>query len=315
MRSRSKNIFWRIVNNEDSTTELLCNLFQFDEFKNIFLQLLCDKGIEIPDIDFDSVNAQCSTEFGRPDIVIEGNDHILAIENKTDVNRELTSQQPEGYLKFLVDKPQKNKAILFLIPKGYKEEEKIKEYQKKSDIVHINIIYWEEFLQTLKASKLQDHGTIFKHFIELINGWFGYETITFSKEEYDSMKYTPKLLKLIDNVAGVIGKSFKTSLESEVGSYGYRIIMGNTLICWFGCWYELWEKKGHVLICSAHQAAHPYGFSLLPQCFPIPRHFQYIDSSGNAHIVVPIPELKPGDRDNIKEVAEYILAGLSVRKE
>jgi len=79
---RVQNIFHNIVTDENSTTELLCNLLRFDVFRVPFLELILP-GIDSSEIAWDHIETQIDHgEFGRPDIQIRNGSILALIEVK-----------------------------------------------------------------------------------------------------------------------------------------------------------------------------------------------------------------------------------------
>lgn len=95
-KSGRTNIFYKVVNNENTTTELLCNLLQFPVFLNGVLKMLSDDIEFTEDIE---VETQYSINYGKgyPDIRMHSDQVELLIEVKID-HAPLTDNQPKGYL-------------------------------------------------------------------------------------------------------------------------------------------------------------------------------------------------------------------------
>jgi hypothetical protein len=88
---REKNIFYKLTSeNENATTELLCNLCKYDDHKNAIMDVLTLSDMQI---NFDDISTQQSISENKkiPDIVIENNNIIIYIENKIDRNYKLRS--------------------------------------------------------------------------------------------------------------------------------------------------------------------------------------------------------------------------------
>jgi hypothetical protein len=85
---RDDNIFYRLTKeNENSTTELLCNLLRTKYIRNICLKFfgIPDKIIE--GITIHNINTQkLSRTEGIPDIIIQDTDCYYIIENKIRIN-------------------------------------------------------------------------------------------------------------------------------------------------------------------------------------------------------------------------------------
>ena len=95
---RVQNVFHNIVTDENSTTELLCNLLRFDDFRAPFLKLI------LPDFDsseiaWDHIETQIDHgKFGRPDIQIRNGSLLALIEVKVVASLDTTKNQPDGFV-------------------------------------------------------------------------------------------------------------------------------------------------------------------------------------------------------------------------
>jgi hypothetical protein len=249
-----ENIFHKLVNDEDDFTELLCNMFRYKDFENIFLKYL---KLDI------KTKVFCETQFktknkqrnGRPDMVISCNNGIAFLEAKVTDSR-LTKNQPEGYLKELKNKNEPTKRLYFLLPKNYKH---LKELNERFDNIEhneisINIKYWEKFFEYLKQEKFYLKSDLFNEYYNLLKNWFGYETIIFSIEEKKTMSNNI-------NIMLKVGKWLE-SMRSHLETNGYSVSNSDGLLelglyisnnigkdyGWIGVWFELWEETGDCFI-------------------------------------------------------------------
>ena len=91
---RVSNVFHNIVTDENSTTELLCNLLQFEDFRVQFLELILP-GIDSSEIAWDHIETQIDhADFGRPDIQIRNGSVLAFIEVKVVAGLDTTVNQP-----------------------------------------------------------------------------------------------------------------------------------------------------------------------------------------------------------------------------
>jgi hypothetical protein len=250
------NIFQNIVSDENSFTELLCNMMKYDHFKNTFLNFL---GIN------DTINFDFDTQYrtkeyqsnGRPDFVISSGIDFIFIEIKTG-NTNLTRNQPKGYLKELSSMTLENKYLYFILPKNYKFEQelkiKIEKYNKNKIIT--KIFYWDDFFELLKNEKCDQINDLCKEYYDLIKNWYGYEHIQFFKKENLKMEKLEigKFVDKIENMVYTIGdllnsNGYKLKYSKAPGEFGFSIFdKKNKEICWFGAWISLWAKTGDVVI-------------------------------------------------------------------
>ena len=67
---RVENVFYNIVTNENSTTELLCNLMRFPEFRVQLLGLILP-GANLSGVGWDDIDTQVDLgAYGRPDMEV-----------------------------------------------------------------------------------------------------------------------------------------------------------------------------------------------------------------------------------------------------
>ena len=94
---REKSIFYNLTDeNENATTELLCNLCIYDEYREIIFNIL---GLNNFDIFFDDIQTQKQIPKKRkkPDIIIENNETKIFIENKIKAGYYLLKSQIKTY--------------------------------------------------------------------------------------------------------------------------------------------------------------------------------------------------------------------------
>jgi hypothetical protein len=144
---REQSIFYNLAaENENSTTELLCNLCKNEDSKQVVLDAL---GLKDLPVSFDDIQTQQSISIRkkRPDIVIENEQVKVYIENKTNRNYRLLKSQKHDYPQDLM-KSKKNVKLIYLVPKGYKYIEDIEDVEEKHGFV--SIVYWEDLIDALE---------------------------------------------------------------------------------------------------------------------------------------------------------------------
>ena len=114
---REKNIFFGLIKNENSMTELFCNFLQFKSFRDTVLGLFLEKN-ELNSIKFEDIDTQCSlpNNKGRPDMIISNDSVKILFELKTEVDTPLTENQPFSYLEYLRTISSKTKWLIFFTP-------------------------------------------------------------------------------------------------------------------------------------------------------------------------------------------------------
>ena len=201
---REENIFYNLIKNETSLTEVFCNFMRYENFRNLFIDMINEKiknkeniidksKVEFQDFDTEVALKENEEKAGRIDLQLKINEEIYLFEIKIEVLTKLTNNQPNGYLEYLKnDNLYKNENLFFIIPKGYfhtneileKWEEKTK-YSKK-EIENHNIIYWEDILDQLRKQELDKVNVFINEFCEIIDlNWFYFEKIDFPKSELE----------------------------------------------------------------------------------------------------------------------------------
>ena len=201
-RKREENIFFNLIKNETSLTEVFCNFMKYKIFRDLFIDIVnekiknqenrIDKSI-VEFQDFDTEVGLNNQQNGRIDLQLKINEEIYLFEIKIEVLTKLTNNQPNGYLEYLKnDNLYKNENLFFILPQGYfhtneileKWEEKTK-YSKK-EIENHNIIYWEDILDQLRKQELDKVNVFINEFCEIIDlNWFYFEKIDFPKSELE----------------------------------------------------------------------------------------------------------------------------------
>ena len=279
-RERKENIFYNLIKNEISLTEVFCNFMKYKIFRDLFIDIVnekiknqenrIDKSIvKFQDFDTEVILGDNEKKFGRIDLQLKINEEIYLFEIKIVVSTSLTENQPTGYLDFLNNK---NENLFFILPKGYshindiydKWEEKT-EYQKE-EIKNHNIIYWEDILKELRKQELDKADIFINEFCEIIgSNWFYFEKIEFTKNELDLIfsDKKDKGYKMLENinVPVLMSKLFQIVFDTKIDCennkepqypdyFGYYVdnkkndlndLYGKLRI-WFGVDYELWEK-------------------------------------------------------------------------
>lgn len=216
---REENIFYNLIKNETSLTEVFCNFMKYKIFRDLFIDMVnekiknqenrIDKSIvKFQDFDTEVILDENEEKFGRIDLQLKINEEeIYLFEIKIETYTSLTEHQPTSYLKFLKDK---NENLFFILPKGYFHQnailekwEKQNEYSKE-EIENHNIIYWEDILEQLRNQELDKVNDFINEFCEIIDlKWFYFEKIEFTREELDLIfsDKKDKGYKMLENVS------------------------------------------------------------------------------------------------------------------
>jgi len=237
---------------------------RFKAFQYEILGLFLEND-QIGKIDYRNFETQHSlpNNMGIPDLVIHNDEFEILFEFKT-CNTDLTKNQPDGYLEYLIAldeiNPKVTKWLIFILPEKYKHRKQVedriiqKDPEKK---INIKIITWQIIIKHIKDSQLSELNHSIKEFLILMKTWFEYKSISFDPAEvkllFSEVKVMlneevipaiiEKLFKLVDDVKDQLTKIASVKAEKDYGGYGYYIKNENgEEIFWFGIWYRLWKE-------------------------------------------------------------------------
>jgi hypothetical protein len=249
------NIFENLVTNENSLTELLCNLTRCSSFRRPFLARLlsdeCSSHIAQDDIDTQERLDGC----GQPDLIIRNDEVYALIEVKVRDDRGCTIYQPDGYFESLLRSKSPERWLVFVLPRGWPDRKRLgarlSELADSGGGIRTRIVIWEDVLEVIRESNLSEepsYGPIFREFSELLSGWLIAKPIVFSKEEVrmlfsrDFAAAFSRLVELIKQL-GDKGRSYKTYRPGS----GFELYFKNNSgekILWLGFWPDLSREHG-----------------------------------------------------------------------
>lgn len=249
---REVNIFHNIITNENSCTELFCNLLADKIFRNTFLSRFLSKK-QLDTLSYNNIETQLGLqgdEKGRPDINISNENIELYIEIKID-NAPLTNNQPSSYLSALSAKSCVSKTLLFILPPDYihlnELNKRITAFFDKYPKIQIetHVIQWGEIINIIKSNKILMKREHYVSFMNLLRAWYEIKLINFSKEEVKAM-YEKELLKLfhiVETVKDYNSKKCNPRISAGKKEYGcyFKDAKGDTIL-YFGVWYPFWKK-------------------------------------------------------------------------
>ncbi|GIK39565.1 MAG: hypothetical protein BroJett011_33980 [Chloroflexota bacterium] len=314
---RKANLYHKLVDKENSLTELLANLLQFPAFKEVFTTFLTER-LPLPDLFFHyaHVNTQYTlTNFGIPDLVIENESFCIFIECKVHGSRKLTSHQPISYLKYLDTLISKACALVFLIPYDYEYEPLIRSNAKISGCeTPLKIVYWNKLTEHLEKFQDLKQNIAIEHFISLLHARF--DPIIFSKEDIlmlQNKEFPALLLKLIElthEIKDQIPKPFKTEYLFDEFGFGYYIKnQSGRYLLWFGCSYDFWKDYGRSLVIGVGdpktEGFSPAVLRRFQEKFETAIRYDSVPRLGIWY-VVPIAESLIEDSQNAKMIAQLI---------
>ena len=239
------SVFHRLVQNEPSYTQLLCNLLKRDtQFRSKLLKEL------FPDFPVETIYpAHIRSEFllgadGRPDIVIS-NDQVVAI-LELKLTALLTNNQDfnadNGYSRLLRNSENITKAKFwtFLAPHDYSIK------PSTQDDFIAEKYTWESLLTLCKS--LSPANALVTEFAYLLEEKFG--SLVFIEEERKMYKQgfpylaAVKLIRLVEDVGKIIRLShFKVMSETTKDEWGFYLMDNKKTLLYFGCWPRFSESE------------------------------------------------------------------------
>lgn len=228
---RQKNIFYNLIKNETSLTEVFCNLLSYKPFRDMFLNIVHKKNpqvipskIRFTNFDTEIVLRDDKKNKGRSDLYLNANNTEYIFEIKINKFTAPTENQPIGYLQYLENNKESdpNKRLFFIIPRGYQHlneicknwTEKNNEYSQ-DQITDLNVIFWEDILEKIKNSELDKLNPIINEFRRILKSqWLEYIRVVFTKFEIDLIFNINKRKENIEmffdtNIPKIIQKLFK----------------------------------------------------------------------------------------------------------
>jgi hypothetical protein len=249
------NLFENIVIDENSFTELLCNLLSLStQFKEKFFKFL---GIRNHgEYEFDTqYPTDKKQKNGRVDLIIYSDEKFFFIENKIN-NTGLTENQPKGYLRELSKMDYHKKNLYFIVPRYYSHMDELnKKLPNNNSKICTKILFWDDFFESYKEECFQKNDSIISEFFQLIKEWFGYEHIELPKKGDIEMnvkemgKQLRDFHKTIYTIEDLIKSyGFKTKPMKIRGEIGFGILKNDTFLGCFEIWNELWAEKGDIFV-------------------------------------------------------------------
>jgi hypothetical protein len=251
-------VFDKVVNNENSQTQLLCNFMSRDEeFRTKVLTLFLPEAVASKVRPHQIRREVSLLEGGRPDIRIDAQGACALIEVKASTRCELRENQDireelGSYAAFLKRSNAVCKRFGFLVPRDYESLEglnsRMREAREQLGDIEPKIVYWDQIPAIIE--KLQSRDLLFEEYRRFLARKFG--PIGFNKEEIQMLSSTAflgpffKLTDLIRQIEVKCKKEFKTDSESSRDEFAFYIkARGNAeSLLYFGVWKDFAEQGG-----------------------------------------------------------------------
>lgn len=261
MMERGPNIFHKLVTDENSTTELICNLMRFAAFRQPLLARLLSDACAAQ-IEYDDIETQKGLEdHGRPDLFIE-NDRVCAIvEVKVCQFLGPTAHQQDHYFSYLSKHKAPERWLVFLVPKAWVHRESLEQSFESlrpgcgGNGVQTKIVCWEDVIDIIEKNDLHLVSPFFSEFHQFLEARYRPSPIVFCPSEVRMLfsKNFPtalsKLELLINEIEEMSGEyDPKGHKEGKLCLVEYGLYFfgnwGDTHVLWFGMWTDFWKETG-----------------------------------------------------------------------
>jgi len=261
-----ESIFHKIVSNEDSHTQLLCNTLKREP--TLLHDLLDKVGLKATNlVKPEEMRTQVPLNgCGKADLRIQTDKFTVIFEIKIEPGRKLEESQKlngscRGYKDWLEGKKRHgcDAWLVYLVPGSWEyrseNEKAIKEYEELAGQQAISVcqIYWHDVLQLLqKNDPPKSSPIIIEQFRLLLMERLG--PINFTLEEIKSMfnpdfpmKEIIKLNTVLEGLKRRAGKEAKT--ESVSYEFGFYLTKDERKLLFVGLSWEFWNARHYYPIC------------------------------------------------------------------
>jgi hypothetical protein len=258
----AESIFHKLVKDENSYTQLLCNLMRRDSvFREAVLANLIDKDLR-EEVKAHHIHTQMylwqKRHYGYADIYIETPNLAIIVEIKTDLHRGMTIRQsaPESrdsYVKYLKGRKRRVALVAFLVPLDWGHRPTIEQEYKdslKRCGIDFKVFHWEDILRLIPRPRETDNPSLVGEFRLLLSERFGPvefepEEVTFMLDKEFPLPAALKLVALIEEVrkkAEAKGVHVSRSLDIGKEELGFGFEKNKHWPLWFGCWSDNWGE-------------------------------------------------------------------------
>ena len=268
---KNHNILSFIIKNENATTDMLYALLAYRPIRQAIVSLFTNGKFGAESVIWDDIQTQVSVGDSIPDLALLGKNVNILVEIKTTSWRNLTSNQPESYLKWLLSNSKADeKYFVALVPPTYyhldelKDRIKLFEKNNKSHNINILIITWTEVLKSISENDLHLLSQYVSDFSALLSSWYEEPILKMTFEEvnliydYNFIKAIANLIKITEGVInGIEQKGYNVSKSFNKrwweGEYGGYVQYNEHEVLWFGVWQDYWSKHNTPLCYGVHE--------------------------------------------------------------
>jgi len=268
--SERRHIFYNVVKDENSLTELLRNFLEYALFRQLFFrQVLKLTDVQVPAADEITTQRRLG-DFGQPDVYVSTSEADLFIEVKVN-HVGLTDSQPTRYLEYLLQSKKQHKKLFFLLPEGYghkpEVENRVSTFCQRyldQEMPLVSVHSWNEVIHLIDQYDLHRVSPLFADFRALLKSWFEPPVVILNAHLIRRMFQTDipallmKLYATIDTLSGTLSKEYQITKKKNENEYGlYLYTREGTPLMYVGVWYGFWQQTGSPFCLAV--AAHEHG--------------------------------------------------------
>ncbi len=310
------SVFYNLVKDENSFTELLCNLLMHSRFRAQVLPLLCHEIPAASIMDATITTQEVDKDCGRPDIVIRTDTACAVVEVKLDPRRGLTSHQQlpgcneklDGtrYSDFLLKQNVPHRELVFLVPANWKNAEISQThsaFQKEIHRIKVGICFWEHILEAVREDPdpfVQEFRKVLMRQLQSVTLSPSETGALRSQEFYAVFRAIRKVQIIIDRLRPLVHGNKE---DTEAESYGFNVELNGKCQLWVG----IWEIDGQTRLCYAlpQQLCDVATREAFCQCFQN-GEINHNIGTDKKWIVAPVPEKLLQDDDPVGRIKQQL---------
>jgi hypothetical protein len=183
------NVLRYLASDENAVTTLLRALCVLKPIREAVVRLFTQGHFGADAVEFEAISTQIGIGEAIPDMCFHTDTLRVAVEIKVFDWRELTPNQPQSYLRWLVSQPADQKFFVFLVPPHYAHRQ---EYERRkanfyaehpNHGIHFVEITWLNVCAVLGETGLSTISVYARDFKNLLEGWYVGTPITFTLDE------------------------------------------------------------------------------------------------------------------------------------
>ena len=260
------NVLRYLPSDENAVTTLLRALCALKPIREAVVRLFTQDNFGANDVEFEGVSTQFDIGGAIPDMCLQTDILRAFVEIKVSDWRDLTPNQPQNYLRWLVSQPVHYKFFVFLVTPHYAHRQ---EYERRKAAfcagnpdhgIHFVEITWLDVCAVLDETGLSATSVYAQDFKNLLEGWYVPTPITFTTDELreftmfnkNAATAICKMFEFVEQITSEferedfrVEKSFKRRWWEE--DHSVFIKYGDKYVLFLGIWPGFWRDHGYPL--------------------------------------------------------------------